>query len=61
MLSFLGVFTLAPAALWLGCALWLWSRESRLWIALSALVTVALFSLGLIGVLALFTLAATPA
>lgn len=60
LLSFAGVFTLAPAALWFGCALWQWSRDRRLWIVLSALATVALVWLGIFGVLALFYLAAAP-
>ena len=60
LVSVLGVFTLAPAALWLGCALWLWSRDRRLWIALSALASVALVSLGVVGVLALYYLAVAP-
>jgi hypothetical protein len=60
LISFLGVFTLAPAALWFGCALWLWSRDSRLRIALSALATVGLVTLGATGVLALLALAAAP-
>jgi hypothetical protein len=59
-ISVAGVFTLAPAAFWLGCALWLWSRDRRLLIALSALATVALVTLGVVGVLGLFTLAAAP-
>jgi hypothetical protein len=60
LLSFAGVFTLAPAALWFGCALWLSSRDRRLWIALSALATVVVVTFGVIGVLALLTLAASP-
>ena len=60
MISFAGVFTLAPAALWLACALWLWSGERRLWIALSALATVVLLWLGIFGVLALYYLSAAP-
>ncbi len=59
-LSILGVFTMAPAALWLACALWLWSRDRPVWIVLSALATVALVTLGGVGVLALFYLAAAP-
>jgi hypothetical protein len=60
LLSFAGVFTLAPAALWLGCALWQWSNDRRLWIVLSAVATVALVWFGIFGVLALFYLAAAP-
>jgi hypothetical protein len=60
LISFIGVFTLAPAALWFGCALWMWSKESRVRIALSALATVGLVTLGTFGVLALFYLAAAP-
>jgi hypothetical protein len=60
MLSFIGVFTLAPAALWLGCALWQWSRDRRSWIVLSGLATVALVWFGIFGVLALYYLATAP-
>jgi hypothetical protein len=60
LISFLGLFTMAPAAFWLGCALWLRSRDSRVWITLSALATVALVFLGLIGVMGLFTLETAP-
>jgi hypothetical protein len=60
MISVFGVFTLAPAAFWLGCALWLWTRDRRAWIALSAVATVVLVSLGIFGVNALFYLAAVP-
>jgi hypothetical protein len=52
-LSFAGLFTLAPAALWLACALWLWSRDRRLRIALSAIASVALVWVGISGVLGL--------
>jgi hypothetical protein len=60
LISFAGVFTLAPAAFWLGCALWLWSKDRRIVIALSALASVALISLGIVGLLALYYLAAAP-
>ncbi len=60
LISFAGIFTLAPAAFWLGCALWRWSRDRRLWIAFSAVATVVLLYLGVFGVLALFYLAAAP-
>lgn len=60
VISFFGVFTLAPAVFWLVCALWLWSKDSRLLITLSAIATVALVVLGAIGVMALFTLEAAP-
>ncbi|MEA2628678.1 MAG: hypothetical protein QOJ10_1138 [Chloroflexota bacterium] len=59
-LSYAGLFTLAPAAFWLGCALWLWSRDRRLFIALSAVASVALVTMGVFGVLALYYLAASP-
>ena len=59
-LSYAGLFTLAPAAFWLGCALWLWSRDRRLFIALSAVASVALVTMGVFGVLALYYLAAAP-
>lgn len=60
LISVAGVFTLAPAAFWFGCALWSWSKERRLVIALSAVATVVLVSLGIVGVLALYYLAAAP-
>ena len=60
MLSFLGVFTLAPGALWLACALWQWSRDRRSWIVLSGVATVALLWFGIFGVLALYYLAIAP-
>jgi hypothetical protein len=60
LLSFVGIYTLAPAALWLGCALWQWSRGRRWWIVVSSLATVALLWFGIFGVLALFYLAAAP-
>lgn len=60
MISFLGVFTLAPAALWLGCALWQWSRDRRSWIVLSGLASVALLWFGIFGVLALYYLEIAP-
>jgi hypothetical protein len=60
LISFAGVFTLAPAAFWFGCALWLWSRDRRLFIALSALASVGLVSFGMVGLLALYYLAAAP-
>jgi hypothetical protein len=60
MISFAGLYTLAPAAFWFGCALWLGARDRRLWIAISALATVVLISLGVFGMLALLTLAAAP-
>ncbi len=59
-LSYAGLFTLAPAAFWLGCALWLWSRDRRLFIALSAVASVALVTMGVFGVLALYYLAGSP-
>jgi hypothetical protein len=59
-LSFAGLFTLAPAAFWLGCALWLWSRDRKLVIALSAVASVALVTMGVFGVLALYYLATSP-
>jgi hypothetical protein len=51
---------LAPAAFWFGCALWSWSKERRLVIALSALATALLVSLGIVGLFALYYLAAVP-
>jgi hypothetical protein len=59
-ISILGVFTMAPAALWLACALWLWSRDRPLRIALSAVASAALLGLGTLGLLALYYLAGAP-
>lgn len=59
-LSYAGLFTLAPAAFWLACALWLWSKDRRLFIALSAVASVALVTMGIFGVLGLVYLAAAP-
>jgi hypothetical protein len=60
LISFAGVFTLAPAALWLCSALWLWSRDRPGRIALSALASVALLVLAVVGVTSLFYLATAP-
>lgn len=60
MLSFIGVFTLAPAALWLGCALWQLSRDRRSWIVLSGVASIALVWFGIFGMLALYYLAGSP-
>jgi hypothetical protein len=57
LISFAGIYTLAPAVFWFGCAIWLWAKDRRVWIALSALVTVALVSFGVTGVFALVYLA----
>jgi hypothetical protein len=60
LVSTVGVFTLAPAAFWFGCALWLSTRDSRPWFVVSSLATVAILSLAIFGVQALFYLATVP-
>jgi hypothetical protein len=60
LVSAIGVFVLTPAALWFGCAMWLWTegRPSRL--AWGAVVTIALLYLAIDGVIASFALYFTP-
>jgi hypothetical protein len=60
LVSVLGVFTLAPAALWFACALWLRTRSHRSAIALSGFVSVVLLYLASNGVVALLYLHSTP-
>lgn len=60
LISALGIFTYAPAAFWLACALWLWSGNRGLLITLSAVASVPLLWFGIVGVIGLFYLAATP-
>jgi hypothetical protein len=60
LVSVVGVFTLAPAALWFACALWLWTQSGRSAIVLSGLATVVLLYLASNGVLALLYLRSTP-
>jgi hypothetical protein len=60
LISVIGVFTLAPAALWFACALWLWAQGHRLTIVLSGMASVVLLYLSTTGVLALLTLHSTP-
>jgi hypothetical protein len=60
LISVIGVFSLAPAALWFGCALWLWAQGQRYSMAASGLASVVLVYLAATGVLALFALHSTP-
>lgn len=60
LISVIGVFSLAPAALWFGCALWLWAHGQRSSMALSGLASVGLVYLSATGVLALFYLYSAP-
>jgi len=59
-ISVLGVFSLAPAALWFGCAMWSWSRGRRIRVVLSGLATVVLLYLAMNGVIASIVLYYTP-
>jgi hypothetical protein len=60
LVSVIGVFTMAPAALWLASALWLWAQGHRWAIVLSGLASTVLLYLSTIGVLALLNLHSTP-
>jgi hypothetical protein len=60
IISVIGVFTMAPAAFWFACALWLWAHGRRWAIVLCALVSVMLIYLAATGVLALLALHSTP-
>src|SRR5258708_385365 len=55
-----GVFTLAPAALWFGCALWLRTPGERSSIVASGLASVVLLYFATNGVRGLLTLYSTP-
>jgi hypothetical protein len=58
--SVLGIFSLAPAALWFGCAMWLWAQGRRSRVVLSGVATIVLLYLAMNGVIALFVLYFTP-
>jgi hypothetical protein len=60
LISVIGVFSLAPATLWLGCALWLWARGKGSSIVVSGLASVVLVYLAASGVSALLHLYSTP-
>ena len=60
LISAIGVFSLAPAAFWFGCALWQWAQGRRTSIVVSTVVSVVLLYLGATGVLALLALYSTP-
>jgi hypothetical protein len=60
LVSVVGVFTLAPAALWFACALWLRTRSHRSAIVLSGFASVVLLYLASNGVVALLYLNSTP-
>jgi hypothetical protein len=60
LISVVGVFTLATAALWLACALWLWARDRRWSIVVAALASILLLGLAANGVRGLLALHSTP-
>jgi len=60
LVSVVGVFTLAPAALWFACALWLRTQSHRTAIVLSGFASVVLLYLASNGVVALLYLHSTP-
>jgi hypothetical protein len=60
LISALGIFTLAPAAFWFGCALWLRTPGERSSIVWSALASVVLLYFAANGVRGLLTLYSTP-
>jgi hypothetical protein len=59
-ISVLGVFSLAPAALWFGSAMWLWAQGRRFRVVLSGLATIVLLYLAMNGVIASVVLYYTP-
>jgi hypothetical protein len=60
LVSVIGVFLMAPAALWFGCALWLWSSGKRLSVVLTAIASILLIYLAASGVSASTHLYYTP-
>lgn len=60
LFSALGVFTLAPAALWFGCALWLRTPGERSSIVASGLASVVLLYFATNGIRGLLILYSTP-
>jgi hypothetical protein len=60
LISVIGVFSLAPAAFWLSCALWQWSQDRRPSIIVSTLASIVLLYVGTTGVIALLALYSTP-
>lgn len=60
MISVVGVFSMAPAAFWFGCALWLWAQGRLTSIVVSALTSFVLLYFAAEGVRALIALHATP-
>jgi hypothetical protein len=60
LFSAVGVFTLAPAAFWFGCALWLRTLGERSAIVASGLASVVLLYLATNGVRGLLVLYTTP-
>jgi hypothetical protein len=58
LISFLGIFTLAPAAFWFACALWLRTpgeRSSLVWSGLSSAVLLYFATNGVRGLLVLYS------
>lgn len=60
LISFLGVYSLAPAALWSGCALWLWVRGRAVGMVVGAFVSIVLVYLVAQAVVVLFALRSAP-
>lgn len=60
VVSIVGAFAMAPAALWCLCALWLWARGRRYPIVLSGLASVVLLYPSATGVVGLSILHSTP-
>jgi hypothetical protein len=60
LVSVVGLYSLAPAALWFGCAMWLWAQGRRSRVVWSGLATIVLLYLAAGGALASFLLYFTP-
>jgi uncharacterized membrane protein AbrB (regulator of aidB expression) len=60
LVSVVGVYSLAPAALWFGCAMWLWAQGRRTRMIWSGVATVPLLYLAGSGALASVLLYFTP-
>lgn len=60
LISFFGVFALAPAAFWLASAFWGWAHGRRSSMVVSAVASVVLLYLAATGVIALLALHSAP-
>jgi hypothetical protein len=60
LISEIGFYSLAPAALWFGCALWLWAQGREFRVVLSAVASIALLYLAVNGVIASVVLYSSP-